>query len=80
VVKALQVRSWDWVVNGAREDFGFVAQEEVNAAPFAVTVGDDNPHTIEQQWQRDDAKLVPALVRVVQDLGNRMAAIEAKAA
>jgi hypothetical protein len=80
IIDALRVRSWDWKSNGAHEDFGFVAQEEALVAPFAVTAGDDSPTEIERQWGRDDAKLVPLLVKEVQSLRARVAAIEAKAA
>lgn len=76
IIDALRVRSWDWKINDSHEPFGFVAQEEFEIAPFAVTVGDNNPDTIERQWQRDDSKLVPLLVREIQSMRKRLEALE----
>lgn len=73
-IDALIVRQWDWKSNGAHEDWGFVAQEEVSAAPFAVLVGDSDPSTITKQWGRDDSKLVPLLVKEIQLLRARLKA------
>lgn len=74
VIKALRVRSYDWISTGQHEDFGLVAQEEFPVAPFAVQKGDDHPTNISNQWGRDDTKLVPALLLVVQDLEARLVA------
>ncbi len=78
IIDSLQVRQWDWKSNNAHESFGFVAQEEIFVAPFAVTAGDADPNTITKQWQRDDSKLVPLLVKEIQLLRARVAALEAK--
>lgn len=73
IIDALRVRSWDWKSSGRHELFGFVAQEEVLVAPFAVSVGEgDKP------WGRDDSKLVPLLVKEIQSLRARVAALEAQ--
>jgi hypothetical protein len=77
IIDALRVRSWEWTTNGATEAFGFVAQEEALAYPPAVRIGDDNPDEIVQQWGRDDSKLVPLLVKEIQSLRARVAALEA---
>ncbi len=69
IIDALRVRQWNWKDGGKHEMFGFVAQEEVKVAPFAVTVGDD-----EKPWGRDDSRLVPLLVKEIQSLRARMAA------
>jgi len=79
IIDALKVRSWVWKTTGASEAFGFVAQEEYEAAPFAVTPGDGDPDTITKQWQRDDSKLVPLLVKEIQNMRARLAALEARA-
>lgn len=76
IIDALRVRSWKWKAGGKVEAFGFVAQEEVLAAPFAVRVGDDDPDTIAKQWGRDDSRLVPLLVKEVQSLRARVATLE----
>lgn len=77
IIDALQVRQWDWKANNTHESFGFVAQELVQHAPFAVTVGDDDPDTIGRQWSRDDSKLVPLLVKEIQSLRARVTQLEA---
>lgn len=74
IIDALRVRQWNWKVDGKHELYGLVAQEEVNVAPWAVQVGDENPDEIEQQWGRDDSKLVPLLIKEVQSLRARLAA------
>ena len=73
IIDALKVRQWDWKVDGLHQDFGFVAQEEAQVYAPAVTVGDDGEE-IERQWQRDDSKLVPLLVKEIQSLRQRLAA------
>lgn len=77
IIDALKVRQWDWKSNGKHQAFGFVAQEEALAYPDAVTVGDDG-EDIERQWGRDDSKLVPLLVKEIQSLRLRLAALEIK--
>lgn len=78
LIDALRVRSWDWKSNGAHEAYGFVAQEENQVAPFAVTAGDNDPAVITKQWSRDDSKLVPVLVKEIQSLRARVAALETR--
>lgn len=76
IIDALRVRQWDWKSDGTHEAFGFVAQEEALIYPPAVVAGDSDPETISQQWSRDDAKLVPLLVKCVQNLRRRLALID----
>jgi hypothetical protein len=76
IIDALRVRSWDWKADGSHEAFGFVAQEEAAVYAKAVVVGDDDPATIVKQWQRDDSKLVPLLVKEVQSLRGRVTTLE----
>lgn len=73
IIDALRVRSWVWKDGGKFERFGFVAQEEYRVAPFAVTQGNDT-----KPWGRDDSKLVPVLVKEIQSLRARIAALEAR--
>lgn len=77
IIDALRVRSWVWKSNGAPQAFGFVAQEEFAIYPDAVMAGDTGEE-IKQQWGRDDSKLVPLLVKEIQSLRLRLAALEAK--
>lgn len=76
-VDALQVRSFDWKTDDSSVKYGFVAQELVTVAPEAVKVGDDGDE-IEKAWGVDYSKLVPMLVKEIQSLRARVAALEAK--
>lgn len=72
-VDALQVRSFDWKVDGSHQEYGFVAQELEPVAPYAVTKGE----TEDDMWAVDYSKLVPMLVKELQDAKARIAALEA---
>jgi autotransporter-associated beta strand protein len=78
IIDQLKVRSWDWKIDGSHEAFGFVAQEEYAVYPKAVSAGDDDPENIKNVWARDDSKLVPMLIKEVQSLRTRLAALENK--
>ena len=69
----LKVRSFDWKVNGEHQDYGFVAQELETVAPYAVSKGE----TDEDMWGVDYSKLVPMLVKEIQDLKAEVAALKA---
>lgn len=74
VIDALQVRQFDWLRSGEHSAFGFVAQEIHEVFPEAATPGEgeDDP------WAVDPSKLVPMLVKEIQALRARVAALEAK--
>jgi hypothetical protein len=72
-VDALQVRSFDWKADGSHQEYGFIAQELETVAPYAVTKGE----TEEDMWAVDYSKLVPMLVKELQDAKARIAALEA---
>lgn len=72
-VDALQVRSFDWKVDGSHQEYGFIAQELEAVAPYAVTKGE----TEDDMWGVDYSKLVPMLVKEIQDLKARIATLEA---
>ena len=63
-IDALQVRSFAWKVNGEHQTYGFIAQELEPVAPYAVTKGE----TEDDMWSVDYSKLVPMLVKEIQDL------------
>ena len=71
-IDALQVRSFDWKADGEHQTYGFVAQELESAAPYAVTKGD----TEDDMWSVDYSKLVPMLVKEIQDLKAKVEALE----
>lgn len=70
LIDALKVRQFDWKADGSHQDFGFVAQELDEVAPYAVTRG--------ETWGVDNSKLVPLLVKEIQSLRARVAALEAQ--
>ena len=69
---AVQVRSFDWKANGERQTYGFIAQELEAVAPYAVTKGE----TEEDMWSVDYSKLVPMLVKEIQDLKAEVEALK----
>lgn len=74
LIDAIKVRSFDWI-DGPHMDHWLVAQELYEVAPNAVSKGDDGP-TIEKQWAVDPSKLIPLLIKEIQDLRARVAALE----
>ena len=72
VVGAIQVRAFDWKADDTHQDFGFIAQELVDVRPDAVSVGDDD----ELSWGVDPSKLVPVLVKAIQELHAEVEALK----
>jgi hypothetical protein len=68
----IRVRKFDWKVNGEHERLSFVAQELYEVYPEAVSV----PPTEEGVWGVDASKLVPLLVKELQELKARVAELE----
>jgi hypothetical protein len=71
-IDAIQIRSYDWKADGQHQKYGVVAQELVNVAPEAVSQGETEDDT----WGVDYSKLVPMLVKEIQDLRKRVADLE----
>ena len=71
-IDAIQVRSWDWKADGSHQKYGMVAQELVTVAPEAVTQPEDS----EEMMGVDYSKLVPMLVKEIQQLRARVAQLE----
>ena len=71
-IDAIQVRSFDWKVDGSHQKYGMVAQELQTVAPDAVSEGD----TEEDMMGVDYSKLVPMLVKEIQSLRARVAQLE----
>ena len=74
LIDSLQVREYDWKSDGSHQRYGFVAQELVTVAPEAV----HQPVNSEEMMAVDYSKLVPMLVKEIQDLRKRLAALESK--
>lgn len=75
IIDALRVRSFDWREAGNEHvTHGFIAQELAAVAPLAVKVGDGGDEVIDP-WAIDPSKLVALLVREIQSLRARVAAL-----
>ena len=73
-IDAIQVRQFDWRIDGTHESYGVVAQELSQVAPEAVS---GNPES-EEMMGVDYSKLVPTLIKEIQSLRNRVAQLENK--
>ena len=71
-IDAIQVRQYDWKADGSHQDYGMIAQELISVAPDAVS-GSENT---DDMMGVDFSKLVPMLIKEVQSLRARVAALE----
>jgi hypothetical protein len=76
IVDAIQIRKFDWKVNGQHQRYGVVAQELNTVAPEAVSAPEDP----EEMMGVDYSKLVPMLVKEIQSLRARVAQLETEEA
>ncbi len=72
LLDAINVVQFDWKVGG-HSRYGVIAQELNTVVPEAVSEGDE----LERPWGVDYSKLVPLLVKEIQSLRARVAALEA---
>jgi hypothetical protein len=72
LIDSLQVRQFDWKSDNSHQRYGFIAQELVVVAPEAV----HQPNDPEEMMAVDYSKLVPMLVKEIQSLRARVAALE----
>ena len=72
LIDSIKVRSYDWKADGNHQRAGFIAQELVTVAPEAV----HQPLNKEDMMAVDYSKLVPMLVKEIQSLRKRLAALE----
>jgi hypothetical protein len=75
VIDAIQIVSHDWKAGGSHVAHGVIAQDLAQVVPAAVTRGDDGDE-VERAWAVDYSKLVPLLVKEIQSLRARVAAME----
>jgi hypothetical protein len=71
-IDAIQVRKFDWKVDGSHQDYGMVAQELQTVAPEAV----HQPANEEDMMGVDYSKLVPMMLKEIQTLRLRITALE----
>jgi len=72
LIDAIQVRQFDWIIDGEHQRYGMVAQELNTVAPEAVSEGE----TEEDMMGVDYSKLVPMLIKEIQSLRARVADLE----
>jgi hypothetical protein len=66
-VEQIRIVSHGWKSDDSTVEFGVIAQELVSVAPQAVMVGDDGDE-IKITWGVDYSKLVPMLIKAIQEL------------
>jgi hypothetical protein len=71
-IDAIKVRQYDWKADGSHQDYGMVAQELMTVAPEAVS-GDPES---DEMMGVDYSKLVPMMLKEIQSLRARIAALE----
>jgi hypothetical protein len=71
-IDAIQVRQFDWKADDSHQDYGLIAQELQPIEPMAVS-GDENS---DEMMAVDYSKLVPMLIKEIQELRSRVAALE----
>ena len=77
VIDAIEIVSHDWkAAPDEHVTYGVIAQDLALVAPQAVLQGDDGDE-IEKTWGVDYSKLVPMLIKEIQSLRARVAALEA---
>ena len=70
----VKVRSFDWKSDGSHVQYGFIAQELVEIAPYAV----HQPQDPEKMMAVDYSKLVPMMIKEIQNLKQRIKTLENK--
>jgi hypothetical protein len=71
-IDAIQVRQFDWKIDGSHQDYGMVAQELQAVAPEAVSA----PEDLDEMMSVDYSKLVPMMLKEIQSLRARVADLE----
>jgi hypothetical protein len=70
----IKVRSFDWIASESHQKYGMVAQELIEVAPYAVY----QPENPEEMMAVDYSKLVPMMIKEIQDLKQRIETLENK--
>jgi hypothetical protein len=72
LIDSIQVRQFDWKVDGEHQRYGMIAQELNTVAPEACAFSSDP----EEMAGVDYSRLVPMLVKEIQSLRARIAKLE----
>jgi len=73
-IDQIKVRSFDWIADGSHQEYGMVAQELLEVAPYAV----HQPQDPDEMMGVDYSKLVPMMIKEIQDLKKEIALLKAK--
>jgi hypothetical protein len=73
-IDQIKVRSFDWIADNSHQTYGMVAQELLEVAPYAV----HQPVDTNEMMAVDYSKLVPMMIKEIQDLKQRIATLENK--
>jgi hypothetical protein len=71
-INDIQVREFDWKVDGSHQRYGFIAQELETVYPEAV----HSPEDADEMMSVDYSKLIPLLVKEIQTLKARIETLE----
>jgi len=72
IIDNIKVRQFDWKIDGAHQDYGMIAQELATVVPDAVSSGEKST----DMMGVDYSKIVPLLVKEIQELRQRVAQLE----
>jgi hypothetical protein len=70
----IKVRSFDWIADKSHQEYGMIAQELFEIAPYAVY----KPENPDEMMAVDYSKLVPMMVKEIQDLKAEVNQLKAK--
>ena len=73
-IDGIKVRSFDWIADNSHQEYGMIAQELIEVAPYAVM----KPKDPDEMMQVDYSKLVPMMIKEIQSLKQRIATLESK--
>lgn len=74
IIESIKIRSFDWKSDGSHNRYGVIAQELNQLVPEAV----HTPVTDTEMMGVDYSKLVPVLIKYVQELSAEVTALKAK--
>jgi hypothetical protein len=72
IIDEIQVRSFDWKIDGSHQRYGVIAQEVEEIYPEAISKGNNE----DDMWSVDYSKFVPILLKEIQDLRARVLKLE----
>lgn len=76
LLDAINIVQFDWKSDGSHQPYGVLAQNLQSVAAYAVKEGDSG-ETVTDPWAVDYSKLVPMLIKEIQQLRARVTALEA---